>query len=200
MKVSHRVTRTTNSNMLFSQLLLLFSTLLMFSCADSETDLKQEVTTQAVLDLESGNLDGFNRAVVDYCSLCGMTVETSLCNGSLVNNRISVDEASCVAQESTPEEFQLLVDKGECLGAAFTNLQRCLASTNSCDDGPRASCIDPLERAVATCDQIGSEYVDRINVACYGAFRCGDGAVIEGGWVCDGEADCIDASDEAICG
>ena len=67
--------------------------------------------------------------------------------------------------------------------------QRCNAAEVCLPDPDCAAC----NVCAGWCINLGGECGDD-------AFRCNDGACIDGDWECDGDADCGDASDELACG
>ncbi len=92
----------------------------------------------------------------------------------------------------------------ECNTALAREYADCLAAA-SCDVDIQFECTDEYYTKLdLECETLPYEYSVLITEACYGftlpdPYTCGSGESIPDNWVCDGEADCADGSDEVDC-
>ncbi|MCY1007221.1 hypothetical protein OV079_16985 [Nannocystis pusilla] len=86
-----------------------------------------------------------------------------------------------------------------CLADAAVRYQDCLAPLMCSDEDAFYTCNGTYADAVAACDEPAKASVGAVSILCDGtpAFTCGAGGTISTHYVCDGEPDCKDMSDEA---
>lgn len=91
----------------------------------------------------------------------------------------------------------------ECAAEARTSLLECLRQSTCLDFAHQLDCQIEYVKA-SDCPSIPWDVWVRNQVECIGDLPpeehvCADGTKINAAWVCDGEADCPDASDEHTC-
>lgn len=123
---------------------------------------------------------GDGGGAVTATSLYGTTLSlrADLC-GCYVRTGVYATEEACMSLASTRSEAELA-----CLDAVYA-----AAPTGAA----RLSCLVARERLGTQCE------LAVCNAPAPDPFVCASGDVVDAGWVCDGEPDCDDGSDEVDC-
>lgn len=142
--------------------------------------------------------------LADTQSFCTCAVEVGeypAVEACVVENT-NAEEADCLCQVGAmgPEHAQYVV----CLAEAVAGYAACVEPL-SCEEkvglGPmEEACFEAFLAANHVCDRLSIEAV-LADEACleYGPpFKCGSGESIPNSYVCDGDNDCADSSDEAL--
>ena len=134
-------------------------------------------------------------------ALCGcISDENTVCDptsASIGDEPVTPESAACLESHLLsvldPEQFQ-------CLLGAFEQQIACIhaaAQEATCDELALAQC----ELSADTCGFEPSEFMS--DAECSGEdseFECANGGSIPSSWICDGDNDCGDLSDEQNCG
>ena len=127
-----------------------------------------------------------------YCSECAMS---ELCGETLFDTMTSVDDATCMIENSDETQLTYLAGLISCEGASVTAMSECVAMVSACNDEQLTEC---LYLYGAECDY-DYGYIAQLDYACFDGpepFTCASGdEVIPPYWVCDEFPDCADESD-----
>ncbi len=130
-------------------------------------------------------------------ALCGRCMDINTSCGEELFPSPSAEEATCMLT-ATPEERAALDAYIACEEMYYAEFKSCVDAIMDCSADSFDACLEPVYY-LESCMQLDNAYGSRINVECFGGepdFTCGDGATISGDWVCDGQPDCADSSDE----
>ena len=133
--------------------------------------------------------------VILYCEDCP---SANACEATPEREALTLDEARCLLTESSEIELRAFLDYQECILAATRVFSACVNSAPRCEESALGVCSDGLTMSASRC-VLDPVYRDRVGITCFSErpdFVCDDGQTIEGEWVCDGEPDCRDRSDE----
>lgn len=88
-----------------------------------------------------------------------------------------------------------------CAAEAAEALAGCVQPLTCADAPARQACRVEHLQASGRCDPLVTESLAAVQIQCLGepASVCGSGESIPAGWVCDGQPDCEDMSDESDC-
>ena len=128
-----------------------------------------------------------------YCNECAMS---ELCAETLFDTMTSVDDATCMIENSDETQLTYLASLISCEGASVTAMSECVEMASACNDEQLTEC---LYLYGAECDY-DYGYIAQLDYACFDGpepFTCASGdEVIPSFWVCDEFPDCADESDE----
>lgn len=104
---------------------------------------------------------------------------------------------ACQVYASDPEEAKFV----GCSSDAAVAFAACLAPLACADEAAKTQCTDDYFMALAECGSPKMSTLAQLAIQCGGAApaMCRSGETIPETWVCDGQADCTDMSDEADC-
>lgn len=104
---------------------------------------------------------------------------------------------ACQVYASSPAEAGFV----GCSSAAIVAFAACLEPLMCADAAPRMKCTDDYFAALSDCGSPMTATLAQLEIQCGGAApsMCGSGETIPDTWLCDGQADCADMSDEADC-
>ncbi|MDC0718951.1 hypothetical protein [Nannocystis bainbridge] len=142
---------------------------------------KQAIATQAAADLR-----------------CPCEVEAGAYPdvGGCVADLVATANTSCVCDlEADPLHAPYVA----CLADAAVGYQGCLEPLGCAQEDAYFTCNGQYADAVAACDKAAKASVGALTIQCNGgpAFACSGGGTISAQYVCDGQPDCKDMSDEA---
>ncbi|PCC67301.1 Low-density lipoprotein receptor domain class A [Nannocystis exedens] len=142
---------------------------------------KKAVATQATAGLRCP----CDVALGDYASV----------DGCIADYVAAADDSCLCDLEADPAHAAYVA----CLADAAVQHQSCLGPLKCSDEAAYLDCNGRYVDAVAACDDGAKASVGAVSVQCKGtpAFSCSAGGVISAQYLCDGEHDCKDMSDEA---
>lgn len=104
---------------------------------------------------------------------------------------------SCTIYAQHPDEMAFVT----CYSDAVRSLAKCLGKMNCAEKAGQDLCVSIYFDELTGCGAPAKQTVAQIEIECGGAvpIACGSGEVVPVHWLCDGEADCADESDELDC-
>jgi len=86
----------------------------------------------------------------------------------------------------------------DCVKAVYDEARGCVSAVSGCNTGAIEACQPTFNELLACGAAFPADIQAKIN-ACSAPFTCGNGDTVPEDWVCDGEDDCGDGSDEVGC-
>jgi hypothetical protein len=150
---------------------------------------------QAIIDATAGHA-----AFMCECEIAGTTETLEECVWR-TSRPIAPPIARCTQEilGTSADSLRALT----CAAAARTSFLECIRQSTCLDFAHQLDCQIEYVK-VSDCPSIPWDVWVRNQVECIGDLPpeehvCADGTKINAAWVCDGEADCPDASDEHLC-
>lgn len=147
-------------------------------CAAGDAASDQVQTQRCTCEVEAGNFPD-----VEACLTAGPPAPPEGC--------------ACQVYAGLPEEAEFV----GCSSAAVVAFAACMAPLMCADQAAIMACTEDYFTALEDCGAPMTSTLAQLEIQCGGAeaSMCGSGETIPATWVCDGQADCADMSDEADC-
>lgn len=144
-------------------------------------------------ELAAGEVDVY-RCTCDVQDGLYPTIEVCL---DMQGQEQLVTGCSCDVYAQHPVEAAFIA----CQTDAVTSLAKCLNKMNCAEKTGQELCVSIYFDALKQCPQPTKATTAQLEIECGGAvpMKCGSGEAVPLYWLCDGEADCADMSDESDC-